>query len=282
MDYAVKPNGTINLIKATGSYPISSGIGGYTSISKDMSGDRRLEFEDTVTFDLQRYRLSLTGRADTNDNYFAGLSFNIAFGKVPDHDKWLFSGQNLAETGTVVVRPYLDHNYNQQRDEGEEAPPNTTIKVGSQTIKTDSENDLAIAKNLGTDTPISIRLDQEKQENPFWTASSEEYRVVPRAGTAVVVDYPLFETSQIDGVVHLPSQNIVALKVELVNTEGQVVGFARTAFDGYFLLQGVMPGSYKIRVAEENLAQHSLKQKEEYPLIVKESDFYTKDIALIQ
>jgi hypothetical protein len=114
----------------------------------------------------------------------------------------------------------------------------------------------------------------------LWTAAFDAYRVVPRPGTAIVLDYPLFETSQIDGTVHVPSGSPAGLKVELVSSEGQVVAFARTAFDGYYLLQGVLPGAYTLRVSAESLSAHQLQQAEERPLTIEKADFYTRDITL--
>jgi hypothetical protein len=279
LDYAVKPNSELTDVKVTGNYPIASDISGNTSLLKFFQGDKHSEFENTVTFDMQKYRVSVTGRADTNSNYFLGAALNLSFGKIPDSSNWMFSSKNMAETGMVVVHPYLDHNYNQQQDEGEEAPPNIAFKVGSQTLKND-ENGQLVAIALPTNTPVSVHMDAEKQENPFWTTGVDEYRVVPRSGTAMVLEYPLFETSQIDGTVKVPTGSANALSVELVSTEGQVVAVTRTAFDGYYLLQGVMPGAYTVRVGEENLTQRQLKQAEEYSITIKAADFFTKDITL--
>lgn len=280
LDYAVKPNAQFNNVKITGAYPIVSGISGNTSLLKDLQTDKRAELENTVTFDVKKYKLSFTGRGDTNGEYFFGMSLNMSIGKIPDSDKWLFSSQNIAETGTVVVKPYLDRNYNQEWDEGESAPPKTSFKVGSQTLEND-EDGYIVAKSLPTNMPVSVHMNAEKQENPFWTTGVDEYRVIPRPGTALVLEYPLFETSQIDGTLHAASGSPSGIKIELVNTEDQVVGMTHTAFDGYYLLQGVMPGNYKVRVAEESLNGRQLKQAAEVTVTIKESDFYTKDIALV-
>lgn len=279
IDYTVKPITQISTFKLTGNYPIDTDLSGNTSLIKYFQGDERAELENTVTMDMQKYRISMTGRADTNSNYYLGAALNMSFGKIPDSDNWMFSSKNMADTGTIIVKPYLDRNYNQQQDEDEEAPQNIAFKIGSQSVKNDGSGTL-FATALPTNTPVAVRMDAEKQDNPFWTTGVDEYRIAPRPGRALVIDYPLFETSQIDGVVNVPSGSASALSVELINTEGQVVAGTRTAFDGYYLLQGIMPGAYTLRISEEQLTQRGLRMAEEYSVTIKASDFYIKDIVL--
>jgi hypothetical protein len=279
-DYNIRPDAGINDLKLDAIYPIRTGISGNSGILVNIPGHKSLELDNTVTFDMSKYKLSFSANCDTDRNFFAGISLNFSFGKIPGTGKWLFSSQNMAETGTVVARPYLESNYNQQRDPDESAPPGVSLKIGSQTLKADDDG-MAIAGNLPVNQPVGISLNQEKQDNPFWTTATDEYRVVPRPGVPIVLDYPLFETSQVDGAVHVPSGSSAALKIELVNSEEQVVGSTHTAFDGYYLLQGVMPGAYTIRVAKESLDQHRLKQPEERRLVIRKADFYTRDIALM-
>ena len=105
--------------------------------------------------------------------------------------------------------------------------------------------------------------------------------MVPRPGKVIAVNFPLFETSQIEGAVSAPpGENPSGFIVELVNTDGQVIRSTHSAFDGYYLLADIMPGSYKIRIADSSLKHRGLKQAEQPSLTITASDYFVKDIQL--
>jgi hypothetical protein len=282
VDYEEKPVRQVDTVKFDALYPFSPTINDRVVITRQVSGTRSTQLENTATFDLKRYKLSVTGRANDDGDYFAGLTFNMSIGRVPDSGKWILSSRTLAETGTVAVIPYIDHNYNQLRDADEKSPPSSSIRIGGQTIKVDKHG-TAIASQLATNLPISVRIDPENQQaSPLWTAGVDEYKVVPRAGKIITVPLPVFETSQIDGTVSAPpGVSPQKLVVELANADGQVIRTTHTAFDGYYLLEGVMPGAYKIRVSEESLKERKLRQDNQPSLTITASDFFIKDIHLV-
>jgi carboxypeptidase family protein len=281
VDYEDKPLRQVDSVKLDALYPFSPAVNDKVTLTSRLSGAKVNTLENTATFDRGTYKLSVTGRANDQGDYFAGLTFNISIGRVPDSGRWIYSSRTLAETGTVAVIPYLDHNYNQLQDAGEGPPPGSLIRVGSHTIKLD-KNGTAIASQLTTNTPVSISLDSENQQaNPLWTAGVDAYKVVPRPGKIITVPFPVFETSQIDGTVSgPPGASLKDLIVELVNTDGQVVRNVDTAFDGYYLIEGVMPGAYKLRVAADGLAERHLRQDEDRAVTITVSDFFVRDIKL--
>ncbi|MBI3441377.1 MAG: carboxypeptidase regulatory-like domain-containing protein [Proteobacteria bacterium] len=279
VDYDARPLKQFNSVKLTALMNVKPGVTDNATVTRQLTGTTGTQLENTTTFDLRHFKLSVTGRANDKAQYYAGISINTSLSRIPSTGKIVASSQPLAEAGTVVVIPYLDHNYNQKYDPGEKILYNTMIKIGSQNVKTD-KNGVAIATQLPVNVPIRIGMDQDKQENPYLMASSE-YRVVPRSGRVIEIHYPLAEMSQIDGAVHVPAgSNPASLQVDLINTEGQIVNSTHTAYDGYYLIEGVMPGSYKIRIAKDGLAARHLQQTEERDISIKESDFYVRDITL--
>ncbi|MES2906894.1 MAG: carboxypeptidase-like regulatory domain-containing protein [Pseudomonadota bacterium] len=281
LDYNITPEVEIQRLKLSGNYPIKTNVRGTTTLYKELANDQRLILEDIVTFDVKGYKLSLIGRMDDNNDYFAGVGFNTAFGYIPQSKSWLMSGKSLAETGTIGIRPYLDRNYNRTRDPNEEILNDIIFNVGSYHEK--ASGDLALATGLPVNIPVSVKLDQNDKDSPFLTASAEEYRVVPRPGTPLLIDYPLFETSEIEGTVHTPDNiRMSGFEVELVNGKGEVVKTANVKFDGYYQIQGVMPDAYTVRVKKEILVTRNLKEKDvENKIVVKSADFFTHDIDLV-
>lgn len=277
-DYDVKPLKQLKTVRLTGNYPISRGINGNVSLSRDMLSDV-MELENSVTLDMKHYNLSLTARADTEKRYFAGVTLNTSIGRIPDSGEMVVSGKSLSNTGAIAVRPFLDRNYNQVFDAGDEALKNVGVKIGGRLGKKDKHG-FMLATQLPENMPVQISLDQEKQENPYLTASGA-YSVTPRAGKIIKFDFPLFETSQIDGTVTVPDgADVENLQVNLVNTEGQTVSSTHTAFDGYYLIEGVMPGTYKVRIADDSLSAAHLSQPGDRVVTINKADFYIHDIKL--
>jgi len=282
MDYDLKQQKQFKKSKLTALFPLTEGIVDTATLTNSFTGDKLTELENTVTFDMQRYKLSLTGRVDTKKTWFAGVSVNTAIGKVPGTNVWVTSSQSLATTGTVSVRPFIDRNYNQKLDPGEEFLPGAVVRIGDQSPKANDKG-LLIATQLPVNLPVMIKLDTEQQNDPFQVNQSanpnlmaSSYRVMPRAGKVVSIDFPLIETSQIDGTVHVPEgSNPAALQVDLITTEGQTVGSTRTAFDGYYLLEGVMPGAYTLHVTGDKL-----RQTDDRVLVIQAADIYARDMTL--
>ncbi len=286
-DYDAKPQKQLSRSRLISLFPFTRNINNYTALINDFSKDGLTQMENAVTFNREHYYLSLAARADEEKQYFLGVSINTSLGKIPGEDQWVISGKSLAETGTVAVMPYLDRNYNMQFDEGDEQMPEADIKIGNNVKKT-SKKFYALATQLPANLPIEVGMDaqkemdlyaQNKQMSP--NLLTKTYRVVPRPGRIAKVDFPVFETSQLDGVVGGPDGvNVSGLRVNLVNSEGQVIGSTQTAFDGYYLIEGIMPGSYKICIDAQDLEKKSLTQEEKPGLLVNASDFYTRDVAV--
>ncbi len=281
LDYGPIAETAVSSFKLSALYPFSSTISDNFSLTSQLTGGKSTQIANTATFNLNRYKLSLTSSFSTPHDLFLGLTFNMSIGRVPGTGKWIMSGKPLAETGIVAVSPYIDNNYNQQRDPGEAAPPNSSIRIGTQTLKVDS-NGSVIASQLPVNTPVKIMMDPDDQKaNPFWSAGVDAYTVVPRPGKVIALDFPVFETSQIEGTVSTPpGEKPAGLIVELVNADGQVILSTHSGFDGYYLLAAVMPGSYKIRIADSSLKERGLNQPEQPSLTISVSDLFVKDIQL--
>jgi len=280
-DYDITPLKQVNATRLTALTQISEKYTNLATVTNQLSGQKIIQLEDTVTVDMKKYKLSFTGRADDQKNYYVGVTFNISISKIPKTSNYIVSSRPLVDTGTVAVRPFLDMNYNLLYDQGDKPASDAVIKVGSQAPQKAGDQGLLVVTQLPINMPVKITLDPDNQKDPYLAAAAGNYQVVPRAGKVILVDYPLIEVSQIDGTVHVPAGvSPAGLRVDLVNTEGQVVNSTHTAFDGYYLLEGITPGSYRIRVSNDSLAGKHLKQPDDRTTVVKSSDFYTVDMTL--
>jgi len=77
--------------------------------------------------------------------------------------------------------------------------------------------------------------------------------IVPRAGVAAKLEIGLVGAGDIEGVlVKDDGSGLEGIDVEIIDATGQVIGTARSDFDGFFLFERVAYGRYSFRLAEES------------------------------
>jgi hypothetical protein len=76
------------------------------------------------------------------------------------------------------------------------------------------------------------------------------------------LEFPVIVTGEVDGTTYLivdgARRGIGDLELELVDRDRKVAGVARSASDGYFILNGVPPGEYLMRVSRQQLQRLGL------------------------
>lgn len=177
-DYDIKPIQKPQSLRLSGLIPVSEKISNNLELRADLQGETDNEISNTVTFDRDKYKISAAVRADEAGEYYAGVSVNLSVGRTPSSGKWFTSSKTLAETCNIAVYPYIDKNFNLRRDADEVAPPETKIRIGSQSYSVDKQG-AAVATQLPTSIPVKIFLEPENQQaNPFWSAGSEAYSLI--------------------------------------------------------------------------------------------------------
>jgi hypothetical protein len=87
-------------------------------------------------------------------------------------------------------------------------------------------------------------------------------RVILRPGNINQIEFPLVLTGEIDGTVYLVTngrkRGVGNVLVELVDSSGKVATQTRSGSDGFYVLVEVQPGSYSLRVGEEQLNELKL------------------------
>jgi hypothetical protein len=165
--------------------------------------------------------------------------------------------------GSASVRVFLDKNLNGKMD-GDDEPikgAGFTINGGNQLVRTDAEG-IAYLPRLPTYQNVDLALDPDTLEDPQWQPQRKGVRIVPRPGKVNEVDFAVAITGEIDGTTYFLSKGksrpIGDLRLELVDAGRKVVASVTSASDGYYVMTGVLPGDYWLRVAPEQLKRLGL------------------------
>ena len=195
--------------------------------------------------------LALTGEAATDGSVALGLNLNFSLD--PSHGLSL-SREPLASGGSIRARVYRDLNDNGVADPGEPLEKGALIMAGHVVAQkpTNSKGMVTVA-GLSTFTPITVGIDRTSLGDPMLAPKKALQVVVPRPGIPAQVDIALVGAGDVEGaILKNGGLGFEGVDLEIVNSDGAVVGTTRTDYDGYFLFEGVPYGTYRIRLAKSS------------------------------
>jgi len=212
---------------------------------------------------LGSYGLGLNGYYSNRHEYGGGVQFFMAMGLEPRRGHVMTDAQPMANMGSASVRVFLDKNLNGKID-GDDEPikgAGFTINGGNQLARTDADG-IAYLPRLPTYQNLDLALDPATLEDPQWQPQVKGVRIVPRPGKVNQVDFAVAITGEIDGTTYFQSKGksrpIGDLRLELVDGARKVVANVSSASDGYYVMTGVLPGDYWLRVSPEQLKRLGL------------------------
>ena len=169
----------------------------------------------------------------------------------------------MAPTGAASVRVFLDKNQNGVLDPGEPLIEGAGFAVnGGGTLARTGADGIAYLNRLPVKQNVDIGFDVSTLEDPQLAAQQKGYRIVPLPGKVSQLDFAVSITGEIDGTTYLvvngQRRAVGDLDIELVDANRKVVGTAKNASDGYFVLSSVVPGNYMLRVSKHQLGRLGL------------------------
>jgi hypothetical protein len=197
--------------------------------------------------------IALTGEASSDGSLAFGLNLNFSLD--PGHG-FTLTRQPLAQEGEVHAVVYRDLNDNGVRDASEPLEKGALVTTGTKLADrpTDGQGSVIVG-GLSPYQPITVGIDETSLADPMLVPKKAMQVVVPRPGVAAEVQIGLIGGGDIEGsLVKSGGLGFEGVGLELVNSDGKVVGRTRTDFDGFFLFERVAYGSYTIRVDEQSAA----------------------------
>lgn len=222
------------------------------------SQNDELELNSSVSWNFDRFRLSGQVQADENSNVYIGTNLSFALGYQPKLNQWFMSNRQMAKSGAVSIRSFLDENNNGVYDENE--PPLSGIPFSRTNIpEYTDENGYLMLAGIRPHRPADVFLDRDLLKDTTLRPMRDGYSVVTRPGQIIHLDFPITGTADITGNVLLTSpvskKALGGLKVELLNENGKIIRAAISEFDGFYILEGVPPGHYYLAVNEDQLEE---------------------------
>jgi hypothetical protein len=217
-------------------------------------------YSTSITRDKDSYRLGLNASyKDNDDSWELGFNFSTSFGWTGE-EKGFESGTS-ARYGAVSVNTYLDLGEEKRPIEG----VGYKINGRTNTARTD-ENGSAVIKDIFADHKTDIAIDPETLEDPFLILDPEGVSFIPRPGKTFQLDLPVVMTGEIGGYVYLEQEGenrgLSGVSIQLLDENEEIIRTTATAYDGYFYIPELKPGSYLLRISPESIERRGLNKAE--------------------
>lgn len=201
------------------------------------------------------FGIGISGMFASRGNYGLGLQLFTAIGRNPQRGNIVTDWRPMATSGMVAARVFIDDNQNGIFDESEDPVQGAAFRIngGSRHPARTDKDGVAVLNRLAPRDYVDIGLDAATLEDAQLLPAIPGVRILPRPGKAKKVDFPLVLTGEIDGTVYLREngtpRGIGNAVVEILNDRGEVVAATRSASDGFYVLAGIKPGQYQVRIS---------------------------------
>jgi hypothetical protein len=109
----------------------------------------------------------------------------------------------------------------------------------------------------------AIRVNEATLEDPSLQSTVRAYRIVPRPGKVMRLDFPVTVFGEINGTTRIRRvkgvEEFGGLELELLRSTGERVKLFRSAYDGFFELRDLPIGDYLLRISPAEVARLKIK-----------------------
>ena len=213
---------------------------------------------------IGKFGITLSAQSDFKSQQSIGFQIFTAFGPNPETKRLFQSPQALTGNPLINAHVFVDSNQNGRYDPGEEPVPGAgfTASDGHVQGQTDAKGQLLIDR-LQSHAYVNLAIDPGSLEDAQWQPGSPGIKIMTRPGVVEHYDFPVVITGEVDGLITIKDgqreRPIGNATVELVNSVGKLVAKVRSSSDGYYVLDKVRPGHYKVRISPNQLKELGLK-----------------------
>lgn len=260
VNYDLKPGARMSAIALSSDSTLAADYLLNVSATRSFTtGDARLTA--SLNKSMGGYALALNVGVGRQREALVGIQLFSSFGREPRKSQWIFDAQPMTGSGAVSARVFVDRNGNGVMDAGEPPVADAGFVVnGAQFAPRTGADGIVFLDHLPAYRDVNLSVNVATLEDPQLSTLGKGVRLVPRQGNVAQIDFPLALTGQIDGTVYVKAGagkrgigNVLLELVSRADEKERVVAQIRSSADGYFILQDVVPGSYQLRVAAQQL-----------------------------
>lgn len=194
-----------------------------------------------------------------------GLSARFSLlGQASEYNSIYSTGTSSTQRGALSVRVFEDLNVNAVYDDGEPLLENVLVTAAQSFARgKTNENGIAVLDGIPDQRANDILIDTDTLPDPFMVPLVPGVSIKFRAGLVDKLDYPVAKSAEIEGVVNIVDGDTETqgknMPILLKNANGRVIKTTETEYDGYFVFDKIIPGSYSIEIPESVFEDRDLE-----------------------
>lgn len=176
------------------------------------------------------------------------------------------SSQQRSRLGGIMIRPFLDNDYDGKFGEGEGVVRGLDIGLNGRPMEDDSEHARdQFIWDVDTETASVFNIGGNRLKDEFQTTPFTNVIVTPRSGRVLKIDVPVVDAISLDGAVYFEDKNgknrpVPLAKLEVLNAAGDLIRSTKTLSDGSFNIEDLLAGIWTIVASTDRLS----KSKKEF------------------
>lgn len=162
-------------------------------------------------------------------------------------------------SGSVLVRPFLDDNYNGVLDKREELIPGLRATVEGSRARRSGGQQQYYYDNLQAYDHYLVRIDKYSLDDPWLKPTHENYEIFCVPNVVTAIDVPVVVSSEVSGRVIRQIDSLTAgqggIRVMVLDLAKESVTEITSFSNGEYFYLGLIPGSYRAYIDREQLAK---------------------------
>jgi len=228
------------------------------SVLYDMK-TKAASFETAFTRSFKKVSLQTRAKLGSNKNWALGIGLAFSLFQDENSKKYRFAKPGLSRSGVIAPRIFDDLNNNGVFDQGDMALEGAQFIIENSLRSEESDaSGVNVIADLSPSKIINSEIKLSSIEDPFLRPLEIGRSVELRAGQVLGYDVPLTASGEIEGTILVQNKEntipVAGITLEAVNEVGQIVGKAKTEYDGYFYLEDIPGQTLTLKISDKDLA----------------------------
>ncbi|MFZ2492443.1 MAG: hypothetical protein WA208_13255 [Thermoanaerobaculia bacterium] len=272
LSYGITPAATLQTMAVVAEGRLRERYRGALQLSRTLA-----DGETRLIANLSRiegpFALGVDAEFSSEGSVAVRLNLGASIARDPFSGRWETQSRPAAASGSLAARVFLDSNANGIWDDGETPLENVGFFVNrSSSLEVTDERGIAILRNLPAHQPVDVSVSTGSFEDPLWVPQKAGVSIIPRSGTTVTVDFPVLITGEVTGTVYVKrddrTREMGGVQLQLVDANATVVKETRTAYDGFYEITNIAPGTYTLRISPQQAARSGLSSDVQKTVVV--------------
>ena len=262
LNYTLGSESDITSMALTTGKPLSEGYRMTLGVSQ-VSASQEATYTGGFTKNQGGYGMSVNASYADTGEVTLSVQLIVAMGQDPHQKDWLLNARPMASEGAASIRLFLDDNNNSVMDDHELPISGAGFTVnGRRHEGRTNAAGVAHINHLPVKRYVDIGVDMSTLADPQWSPQLAGINLLPRPGIVTKLEFPVMSSTEIDGTTYLlengVKRGIGDVDLELLNDQNEVVGKAKSSWDGFYIVPNVIAGEYSLRISPQQLQRLGL------------------------